>query len=129
MHSHQDSTARNDYEEDEILKRVVVNGFHHFCSKFHPDFSTITFVEFPSTSTPAKQNESQCESFMQNVTVSYLVGWYFEPSQPQRITSGLKQTSIRLSFTMHTSHHTTNSPESIRISPDTNLHKTKQTQI
>ena len=33
--------------------------------------------------------------------------WYFEPSQPQRITSGLKQTSICLLFTLHTSHQTT----------------------
>ena len=40
-------------------------------------------------------------------TVSYR---YFEPSQPQRITSGLKQTSICLLFTLHTSHQTTNSP-------------------
>ena len=28
-----------------------------------------------------------------------VVSWYFEPSQPQRITSGLKQTSICLLFT------------------------------
>ena len=33
-----------------------------------------------------------------------LVSWYFEPSQPQRITSELKQTSICLLFTLHTSH-------------------------
>ena len=39
---------------------------------------------------------------------SQLVSWYFEPSQPQRITLGLKQTSIRLLFTLHTSHQTTN---------------------
>ena len=39
-------------------------------------------------------------------TVSYR---YFEPSQPQKITSGLKQTSICLLFTLHTSHQTTNS--------------------
>ena len=37
------------------------------------------------------------------------MSWYFEPSQPQRITSGLKQTSICPQFTPHTSHQTTNS--------------------
>ena len=41
--------------------------------------------------------------------------WYFEPSQPQRITSGLKKTSIYLLFTMHTSHQTTNSPKTRRM--------------
>ena len=34
-----------------------------------------------------------------------------EPSQPERITSGLQQTSICLSFTRHTSLQTTNSPK------------------
>ena len=29
----------------------------------------------------------------------FLVNWYFEPGQPQRITSGLKQTSVCLLFT------------------------------
>ena len=37
-----------------------------------------------------------------------LVSWYFESSQPQRITSGLKQTSVYLLFTLHTSHQNTN---------------------
>ena len=41
--------------------------------------------------------------------VSYLVSWYFEPSQPQRLTSELKQTLIYLLFSLHTSHQTTNS--------------------
>ena len=43
-----------------------------------------------------------------------LVSWYFEPSQPQRITSGLKQTSIHLLFTLHTSHQTTNRPKTTK---------------
>ena len=58
-----------------------------------------------------------------------LVSWYFEPSHPQRITLGLKQTSICLLFTLHTSHQTTNSiKKKHEISPETNLHKTKHTQ-
>ena len=38
-----------------------------------------------------------------------LVSGYFELSEPQRITSGLKQTSICPLFTLHTNHQTTNS--------------------
>ena len=41
----------------------------------------------------------------------WLVSWYFEPSQPQRITSGLKQTSICLLFThlvIYSSHESSN---------------------
>ena len=37
-----------------------------------------------------------------------LVSWYFEPSQPQRITSGLNKLQFLL-FTLHTGHQTTNS--------------------
>ena len=57
--------------------------------------------------------------------------WNFEPSQPQRITSGLKQTSIHLLFTLHTSHQTTNSPpkNTNNISPETNLHITRHTDV
>ena len=41
------------------------------------------------------------------VNVSYLVSWCFQPSQPQRITSGLN-TNFTLSPIIHfTSHHTT----------------------
>ena len=36
------------------------------------------------------------------------VCWHFEPCHPQRITSGLKQTSTCLLFTHHTSHQTIN---------------------
>ena len=36
-----------------------------------------------------------------------LESWYFEPSEPQRITSGQKQISICL-VTLYTSHQTTN---------------------
>ena len=63
----------------------------------------------------------------------WLVSWYFEPSQPQWITSGLKQTSICLLFTLHTRHQTTNSPkttESVltKIYIKQNIHK-HRTQI
>ena len=57
------------------------------------------------------------------------VSWYFEPSQPQRITSGLKQSSVCLLFTLHTSHQTKNSLKKHKISPDTNLHCIKHTQM
>ena len=60
-------------------------------------------------------------------SVNLFVSWYFEPSQPQRITSGLKQTSICLSFTLHTSQQTTNSLKTT-ISPNTTLHMTEHTQ-
>ena len=43
-----------------------------------------------------------------------LVSWYSEPSQPQQITSGLKQTSICLLFTLHAGHQTTNSPKTTK---------------
>ena len=43
-----------------------------------------------------------------------LVSWYFEPSQPQWITSGLKQTAICLLFIMHTSHQTKNPQETTK---------------
>ena len=69
------------------------------------------------------------------VVTTVVVSWYFEPSQPQLITSGPKQTSVCLLFTLHTSHETkfskTNKQTSKQthiISPDTNLHQTKYTQ-
>ena len=45
---------------------------------------------------------------IRDATVSWLVGWYFEPSQPQRITSGAKKTSVCLLFTLYTNYQTTN---------------------
>ena len=62
-----------------------------------------------------------------------LVSWYFEPSQPQQITSGLKQNQICLLFTLHTSHQTTNSQKNTKSIPTQiyikqNIHK-HQTQI
>ena len=42
------------------------------------------------------------------------MNWCFEPSQPQRITPGLKQTLIRLPPTPHTSYQTTNSPQTTK---------------
>ena len=51
-----------------------------------------------------------------------LVGWYFEPSQPQRVTSGLK-TNFNLS-PGYSAHKSLNYKFSQidEISPDTNLH-------
>ena len=43
---------------------------------------------------------------MMMMIVSSLVSWCFEPSQPQRITSGLKTTSIYLHVIHFTSHYT-----------------------
>ena len=74
---------------------------------------------------PTKQWQvQQCT----NTAVTRLFCWYFEPSQPQRITSGLKQTSICLPI--YYAHKSSNHKLSInhKISHDTNLHKTKQTQ-
>ena len=54
-----------------------------------------------------------------------LFSWLVEPRQPQRITSGLKQTSVCLLFTLHASHQTTNSPKTTTSVPTHNyLHKT-----
>ena len=54
-----------------------------------------------------------------------VVSWYFEASQPQRITSRLKTM-----FNLHSACKSSNHKLSIKhkISPDTNLHKTKHTQ-
>ncbi len=60
--------------------------------------------------------------------VSQLVSWYFEPSQPQRVTSWLK-TMFNLS-SIYSARKSSNHKLSInhKISHDTNLHKTKHTQ-
>ena len=57
-----------------------------------------------------------------------LVSWYFEPSQPQRITPRLK-TMFSLS-PIYSARKSSNLRLFInhKISPDTNLHKTKHTQ-
>ena len=61
-------------------------------------------------------------------TISYLVSWYFEPSQPQRVTSWLK-TMFNLP-PIYSARKSSNHKLSInhKISHDTNLHKTKHTQ-
>ncbi|WP_419582467.1 hypothetical protein, partial [Thiolapillus sp.] len=58
----------------------------------------------------------------------FLVSWYFEPSQPQRVTSWLK-TMFNLS-SIYSARKSSNHKLSInhKISHDTNLHKTKHTQ-
>ena len=57
-----------------------------------------------------------------------LVSWYFEPSQPQRMTSRLK-TMFNLS-PIYSARKSSNHKLSIshKISPDTNLHKKQQQQ-
>ena len=57
-----------------------------------------------------------------------LVSWYFEPSQPQRVTSWL-ETMVNLS-PIYSARKSSNHKLSIdhKISHDTNLHKTKHTQ-
>ena len=60
--------------------------------------------------------------------VRFLVGWYFEPSQKQSITSGLKkQTNFNLS-PIYSSRKSSNHkfPKNHKISLDTNLHKPKR---
>ena len=61
-----------------------------------------------------------------------LVSWYFEPSQSQRVTSGLKETSICLLFTLHASHQATDFqkitksvPTRIYIKQNTRKHQTQ----
>ena len=63
---------------------------------------------------------------------SYLASWYFEPSQLQWITSGLKQTSVCPLYTLHPSHQTTNSLKTtesvltqIYIKQDIHKHQTQ----
>ena len=60
--------------------------------------------------------------------LSKLVSWYFEPSQPQRVTSWLK-TMFNLS-PIYSARKSSNHKLSINhiIIHDTNLHKIKHTQ-
>ena len=53
------------------------------------------------------------------------MSWYLEPSQPQRIASGLKTNfSLSPDYSAHeSSHHRSSKID--KISPDTNLYKTK----
>ena len=71
-----------------------------------------------------KSGISVCEL----ISVLILVSWYFEPSQPQRVTSWLK-TMFNLS-SIYSARKSSNHKLSInhKISRDTNLHKTKHTQ-
>ena len=66
--------------------------------------------------------------FYYTVVGNQLVSWYFEPSQPQRVTSWLK-TSFNLSpiySARKSSNHKSSTNHKIRH--DTNLHRTKHTQ-
>ena len=72
---------------------------------------------------------SFCVCMCRHVCVARkLVSWYFEPSQPQRVTSLLK-TMFNLS-PIYSAPKSSNYKLSMnhKISPDTNLHKTKHTQ-
>ena len=64
----------------------------------------------PTTHTTGKRNPPTELQNLLRPWCYFFASWYFKPSQPQRITSGLKQTSICLLFTLHTSHQTTKSP-------------------
>ena len=57
-----------------------------------------------------------------------LVSWYFEPSQPQKVTSWLK--TMFNPSSIYSARKSSNHKLSInhKISHDTNLHKTKHTQ-
>ena len=79
---------------------------------------------------PLSYHDPLCRGQWQRI--SLLESWYFEPSQPQRITSGLKQSSICLPFTMHVSHQITNFQKTLKsvlaqIYIKQNIHK-HQTQ-
>ena len=65
----------------------------------------------------------------ENEAVSQLASGYFEPSQPQRITSWL-QTMFNLSA-VYSARKSSNHKlsKNHKISPDTNSHKTKHTQM
>ena len=97
--------------------------------------SSDSFMRRPrvqSSSTVARETGSEHQLESDRGVYSLLVSWYFEPSQPQRITSGLKQTSICLPFTLHTSHQTTDSLKTTKsvltqVYLKQNIHK-RQTQ-
>ena len=104
-----------------VLQPHCMNGTRHsylLCSQFLP--SLLPLLHHICTACMDSQLQS--------------VSWYFETSQLQQITSGLKQMSISLLPTLHTSHQTTKilSPpppqKKKKISPNTNFHKTKHTQ-
>ena len=61
-------------------------------------------------------------------SASQLVSWYFEPSQPQRVTSWLK--TMFNPSPIYSAHKSSNHKLSInhKIRHATNLHKTKHTQ-
>ena len=83
-----------------------------------------TMAQFHPTRYGLKWEEITAEEAL----VCWLVGWYFEPSQPQRVTSWLK-TMFNLS-SIYSARKSPNHKLSInhKISHDTNWHKTKHTQ-
>ena len=81
----------------------------------------LKFLEKKSEEWAGRRKKDKLEKTM-------LVSWYFETNQPQRMTSRLK-TMCNLSPT-YSARKSSNHKLSInhKISPDTNLHKTKHTQ-
>ena len=81
---------------------------------------------------PVYYGKSMSYSNTHPVSCGHTVTWYSEPSQPQWITPGIKQTSICPLFTMQTSHQTSKSPKTTKsVSTQIYIKKNKhmQTQI
>ena len=70
----------------------------------------------------------QFRRYRSQSNILIIVSWYFEPSQPQRVTSWLK-TMFNLT-PIYSARKSTNHKLTInhKIRHDTNLHKTKHTQ-
>ena len=73
------------------------------------------------------QYENELKDALSRCVTPETVSWYFEPSQPQSIISGLKTNfSLSPSYSAHKSSNQKFS-KIYKISPDTNLHKAKHT--
>ena len=74
---------------------------------------SLSIVCFQYSENISSKTLLRCPGLSHNVGLLFprckLLSWYFEPSQPQRITSGLKLTSICLLLTLYTNCQTTNS--------------------
>ena len=96
------------------------------------DASEAAKRERETESVKRREKETKAEKRTERETLAeisqLLVSWYFEPSQPQRITSRLK-TMFNLSL-IYSARKSSNHKfsQNHKICPDTNLHKAKQTQ-
>ena len=103
-----------------------------YACKKPTDASTCTEVNWPCWHLFSSQKFFLFFPFLFILTLSCtyweLVSWYFEPSQPQRVTSWLI-TMFNLA-PIYSARKSSNHKLSInhKISHDTNLHKTKHTQ-